>query len=118
MKKKRKSIIIFTVIILLIFILTKFINISNYRISAKKQTELMSSLNTITDVGQDVYVQHDQNNNDVYLLSSQGSLTTVYKILNVPPPEFGKKNPIISEKMPTTNPTIGPYIKAIALKNK
>ena len=82
MKKKRKSLILFIGIILLVFITTNFIKINNYKVSTKKQAELLSSLNTITDVGADVYVQHDNQNQDLYLLSSERG-TTVYKILNV-----------------------------------
>ena len=85
MKKKIKSIIIFTLIITLIltFFAPGFVNKSNYKLSVKKQTELKSPLNTTIDVGEDVYVQHDENNKDVYLLSSEGAETTVYKILNI-----------------------------------
>ena len=79
---KRKNIIFFAAIVLLVFVATNFINISNYRVSTKKQAQLMSSLNTIADVGVDVYVQHDNQNQDIYLLSSERG-TTVYKILNV-----------------------------------
>ena len=81
MKKKKKSIILFIILILILFI-TKFVNISNYRVSTKKQKELLGGLNTVTDVGQDIYVQHDNQNQDIYLLSSERG-TTVYKILNV-----------------------------------
>lgn len=85
MKKNRKSIIKNTLILFLIMLLftTQFVNRSSYRISINKQKELKSSLNTIIDVGQDTYVQHDENNKDVYLLSSEGEETTVYKMLNI-----------------------------------
>ena len=82
MKKKRKSIILFIGIMLFVLITTNIISIRNYRVSTKKQAQLMSALNTITDVGADVYVQHDNQNQDLYLLSSERG-TTVYKILNV-----------------------------------
>ena len=42
----------------------------------------MSSLNTVTDVGTEIYIQHDNQNQDVYLLSSERG-TTVYKLINV-----------------------------------
>lgn len=41
------------------------------------------ALNNIIDVGIDVYVQHDTNNGDVYILNKEGIETTVYKIVNV-----------------------------------
>lgn len=42
-----------------------------------------SQLNSVLDIDNDIYVQHDENNHDVYLLNSEGEYTTVYKIINV-----------------------------------
>ena len=53
---------------LFVLITTNIISIRNYRVSTKKQAQLMSALNTITDVGADVYVQHDNQNQDIYLM--------------------------------------------------
>ena len=82
MKKNRKNIIIFVVILLLIFFITKLFYRSNFRFSIKKQTELSSQLNTILDTGTDIYVQHGDQNQDLYLLSEEKG-TTVYKLINV-----------------------------------
>ena len=82
MKKKKIIIIILIIILLLVLFITKYFNRNNYRFSTRKQTELMSLLNTITDVGQDIYVQHDNQNQDLYLLSLERG-TTVYKLINV-----------------------------------
>ena len=78
----KKKIILGISIILLIAFITRFVNISKYKISGKAQTPLMSALNTVTDVGTEIYIQHDNQNQDVYLLSSERG-TTVYKLINV-----------------------------------
>ena len=75
MKNKRKRIILFIFIIVLIVFFINYVNANNDKSS--------SDLNSIIDVGQDVYVQHNNNNEDIYLLTSQGTQTVVYKILNV-----------------------------------
>lgn len=45
--------------------------------------ENIYALNNTVDVGTDVYVQHDTDNKDVYILNQEGNETTVYKIINV-----------------------------------
>ncbi len=35
------------------------------------------------DVGTDVFVEHDSNNNDIFLLTADGEETVVYKIIKV-----------------------------------
>ncbi len=48
---------------------------------SKELSDVKDILDTITsDV---IYVQHDDNGKDIYILSSQGDTTTVYQILNV-----------------------------------
>ena len=58
------------------------ISILCLKIYALTQTNKEKVLNNNIDVGTDIYVQHDNNNNDIYLLNSEGSATTVYKIIN------------------------------------
>ena len=90
--KKKKILLVLTVILLLLFFLIKYISLSNHLLIKgssnngeliQKQDDLTTPLNTVIDVGQDVYVQHDNNNNDIYILSSGGDQTVVYKIVNV-----------------------------------
>jgi len=40
-------------------------------------------INEIIDIGTDIYVQHNSDNKDTYILKSEGEQTTVYKIINV-----------------------------------
>ena len=40
-------------------------------------------INTILNVENDIYVQHNSEKEDVYLLESQGTETTVYELINV-----------------------------------
>lgn len=75
MKNIRKRILLFVVIIAFIIFLINYVNANNNNSS--------SNLNSIIDVGQNIYVQHNNDNEDVYLLTSQGTQTVVYKILNV-----------------------------------
>ncbi len=83
MKKIKKIVLLLMIIVLIMLVLTRNVNISDFKIAVEKQDFLSSPLNEVIDVGQDVYVQHDSQNKDVYILSSQGNQTTVYKILNV-----------------------------------
>lgn len=58
-------------------------NIGNIKDSITQQ---FTSLNSVIDVGEELYVQHDENNNDVYdLKKSETGVTTVYKTVL---PEF------------------------------
>lgn len=65
------------------FVIFIFISIACFKIYASEQINKEKKLNSTIDVGTDIYVQHDSNNNDVYLLNSEGKETTVYKIINV-----------------------------------
>ena len=58
------------------------ISIVCLKIYALVQNNEEKVLNNNIDVGTDIYVQHDNDNNDIYLLNSEGSETTVYKIVN------------------------------------
>ena len=71
-----KKIIILTIILI-------FINITYLNIYAEEGFE---SLNPVINVGENIYVQHDKNNNDVYYLKkSETGITTVYETIL---PEF------------------------------
>lgn len=72
----RKKTIIFIKIILLLCV---FVDISSIKVWAKEE---FTSLNPVIDVGEKIYVQHDENNNDVYDLQKSGTgVTTVYEIV-------------------------------------
>lgn len=58
------------------------ISVACLKIYALVQNNEEKVLNNNIDVGTDIYVQHDNDNNDIYLLNSEGSQTTVYKIIN------------------------------------
>lgn len=67
-----------TIFILLSFIFV-FANISPVKIGAKEDFKL---LNPVIDVGSKIYVQHDENNNDIYDLQKSGTgTTTVYETI-------------------------------------
>lgn len=67
------------VILLGVTLLFIFINMSYIKVCAK---EKFTSLNPITDVGSEIYVQHDENNEDIYDLKKSGTgTTTVYKTI-------------------------------------
>ncbi len=60
-----------------------FSNIGNMEVCAKDE---FTSLNPVIDVGEKIYVQHDENNNSVYDLQKSGTgVTTVYETIL---PEF------------------------------
>ena len=67
-------------ICLFIFILVGILNFNVYALEEASDEKI---LNTIIDVGTDIYVQHDSSNNDIYLLTSEGEETVVYEIINV-----------------------------------
>ncbi len=55
-------------------------------VSADDKKDEFKSLNSLIEVGDDIYVQHDSDNNNVYdLKKSSGGKTTVYKVVI---PEF------------------------------
>ena len=58
------------------------ISIACIKIYALVQNNEEKVLNNNIDVDTDIYVQHDNDNNDIYLLNSEGSETIVYKIIN------------------------------------
>ena len=60
-----------------------FICLICFNVFALGQTNNQKKLNNVIDIDTDIYVQHDDNNNDVYLLTSEGNQTIVYKIINV-----------------------------------
>ena len=72
MKKK-----VLSIVLLLVILVT---NISYIKTFANTQVDL---LDTMIDIDEEIYVQHDSNNQDIYLLESQGKETTVYQIINV-----------------------------------
>lgn len=72
---KRKIILLGVV---LVFLLA---NISCMNVDAK---EIFNALNPVIDVGSEIYVQHDENNGDIYdLEKSETGITTVYKTILV-----------------------------------
>lgn len=67
------------VILLGFTLLFIFVNISYMKVCAK---EKFTSLNPIIDVGSEIYVQHDENNGNIYDLKKSGmGTTTVYKTI-------------------------------------
>ena len=68
----------FIVIVALNFILFFGVVILDYN-----NFSFADSLNPIIDVGNEVYVQHDENKQDRYLLTSEGEQTVVYNIIPV-----------------------------------
>lgn len=63
--------------ILLVTIILIFMNIACLNTYAKEEFE---SLNPVIDVGEKIYVQHDENNNDIYdLHKSDTGITIVYE---------------------------------------
>lgn len=75
MKGKRVSLIILLAVLIL-FALT---NMSGIKVYAK---EGFTSLNSVINVGSKLYVQHDENNNDVYDLQKSGEeYTIVYEMI-------------------------------------
>lgn len=76
---KRKSVSL--IMLLAVLILFSFTNMSGIKVYAK---EGFTSLNSVINVGSKLYVQHDENNNDVYDLRKSGTgVTTVYEVLLV-----------------------------------
>ena len=64
------------IIFMALTILLAFISIDYREICAKAE---FTSLNPVIVVGEKIYVQHDENNNDVYDLQKSGTgTTTVY----------------------------------------
>lgn len=64
-------------ILLLLMLLYIFTNIDCNEIYAKGE---FASLNSVMEVGKKIYVQHDENNNDIYDLKKSGTgVTTVYE---------------------------------------
>ena len=73
-----KKILLVVIVLILIFM-----NITCLEIYAKEE---FVSLNPVLEVGEKIYVQHDENNNDIYDLQKSGTgITTVYETIL---PEF------------------------------
>ncbi len=68
------------VIFLCALVLTSAVCFKAY---AFEQNKNEKELNKVIDVGTDIYVQHDNDNKDVYLLTSAGKETTIYEVINV-----------------------------------
>lgn len=69
------------IILLGVALLFVLANISCVNVDAK---EIFNALNPVIDVGSEIYVQHDENNGDIYdLEKSETGVTTVYKLIQV-----------------------------------
>ena len=83
--KKKKTIVILSIIIFITISIILFQNREkNIVLTSSDKTPLNGKeLNTILNVENDIFVQHNSQNEDVYLLQSQGTQTTVYELVNV-----------------------------------
>lgn len=68
------------VILLTIFVLVTVLICTSINYTETYAKEEFVSLNPVIDVGEKIYVQHDENNNDIYdLQKSETGITTVYE---------------------------------------
>ena len=71
------------ILLIVIILILIFMNITCLEVYAKEE---FTSLNPVIEVGEKMYVQHDENNNDIYdLQKSETGITTVYQTIL---PEF------------------------------
>lgn len=84
MKKKKKLVILSIIIFIIISIVLFKSNEKKTVLTGSDNTPLYGKeLNTILSVENTIYVQHNSEKEDVYLLESQGTETTVYELINV-----------------------------------
>lgn len=67
----------------LIKLLLIIIAILSFKVSASENVKDINDLNHNIVLDNNIYVQHDENNKDIYLLNSEGEYTTIYQIINV-----------------------------------
>lgn len=85
------AILIVAIVILITIALTSLIrgNLTHVEYALKNPEESEIDSITLSDYEDSfpasdvIYVQHDSNNKDIYLLTSQGNSTTVYQLINV-----------------------------------